>query len=157
LAGLQFIDQSTIVESNTTWYDDLNATVIGFGCLHPKDERCGGSAVISNGILKRLNFSPPPDLTLQKAVEVLGEPTHVDYYPFHPEAGGCIIRLIWFPQEISVTSVDRDSEEQCQKIQQNGHIAPNALVDFIMYIGHEPSATQPAGCINCYPWPGFAK
>jgi hypothetical protein len=73
LTTLPFVDPA-IVEATYIWANDENAKNVGFGCLHPKDEKCGGSIILSQGKLKRLALSPPLGLTFQKAVSILEQP-----------------------------------------------------------------------------------
>ena len=157
LKTLPFVDPAT-AEATYIWADDENAKNVGFGCLHPKDEKCGGSIILSQGKLKRLAFSPPRGLTFQKAVEVLSQPDSIQYEPFHAEVGGCVIDLIWSQKGVYITSIDRTNEEQCRKIRETGYVSPDVTVTQIFYVTPKVFESGPNGFFNArVPWPGFAK
>jgi hypothetical protein len=154
LKSLSFIDPSTIGEWGTSWLGDDTAKEIYFGCLYPKDDRCGG-AIISHGKLKRLWLDVSYELTFQKAVDLLGLPNYMDYRPYHPEAGGCIVQLIWSQKGILLTNLDTKNDAECRRIDEGGRVSPDIRVVEVVYVSLEALESEPDGCLSCVPWSGF--
>ncbi len=156
LEELAFIDQDSIRETDFAWLGDPNAKEIFYGCLHPKDESCGG-ARFANGKLKLLWMAVGYDLTFAIAVERLGSPEYVDYGPYHPEVGGCVIDLNWPEKGITLHSLDMNSDQQCRAIKDGGGIDSGIRVKTIYYGAKEVSGPKPGGCCTRIPWPGFVE
>ena len=156
LKTLPFLDPTT-KEWGVSWPGDDNASEIGFNCLHPKETACGGSAIISQGILKRLDFSPPRTLSFQEAVKVLDPPDYMNYGPASP-GGGCFVTLFWAKKGVYLSSIDSKNEEQCREIQKTGHVASGIVVTHIYYVTAELLASESKDHgPDKIPWPGFAN
>ncbi len=158
LKTLPFVDPTTIGEAPTTWLGDVNAKEVGFDCLHPKTRECNGGFIISQGKLKRIALSPPVGLTFQQAVAVLNQPDSIEYRPFHVEAGGCVIYLLWPQKGIIISYIDQTNDGPCQQIRETDQVSPNLTVVDILYITPDVFKTGSNGSFNDrIPWPGFAK
>ena len=158
LGKLPFIDSTSITTWGYIWLNDDSAQQIGFSCSHPKDEECGGSAIISQDKLKRLDFSSPHELTFKKAVSILAQPDYMDYRPLNPEGTGCVITLIWSKKGVYLTSIDLKNEEPCRKIRVTGHVDPDIVVTQIYYVTRDVLAPGSKGYFaNSIPWAGFAQ
>ncbi len=156
LNQLSFIDSSSIKEVGTSWLGDDTAKEILFGCTHPQVKSCGG-VLISQDKLKRLWFIVGYELTFQATVDQLGPPDYVDYGPYHPEVGGCIIDLNWPEKGIVVENMDTRSDAQCQNVKQGKSFSPEIGVTAIFYSVKEGFGTHPGGCCTRISWPGFTK
>ena len=158
LNKLPFVDPATIAESTTTWLDDYEAKNITFGCLHPQDPECGGSLVLSRGKLKGLWFKLSYPLTFQMAADRLGLPDYIDYRPFSPEGGGCVITLDWRQKGVSITHIDRTSGNRCQQIRKNGRVPSGTPVTQMVYVAPEAFQPWPKGVVtSSTPFPGFVE
>lgn len=157
LEQLPFIDQASIRETTgLVWLGDEDAKEIYWGCLHPRVKSCGG-ARLSQGKLKLLWLAVGYDLTFKTVIDQLGPPDYVDYGPYHPEAGGCQIHLMWPQRLISVDSLDKRSDAECQAITSGKGISNGTGVRTIYYSVRETFGPQPGGCCTRIPWPGFTE
>lgn len=156
LEGLAFIDQDSIRETKFAWLGDPNAKEIHYGCSHPRDKSCGG-AQFANDRLKLLWMTVGYNLSFEMAVEKLGFPDYVDYGPYHPEVGGCVIDLNWPEKGITLQSLNRGSDTSCQALRDGRGVDPNISVKTIYYGTSEVFGPEPGGCCNRIPWPGFVE
>lgn len=157
LRKLPSVDSSSIWEGTVYWGGDEGAKQIGFSCLHPKDQRCGGGFIFSRGVVKRISLTPAYELTFQMAVDRIGNPDYLEYRPYSPHGEGCWIGLYW-ARGIILQMSDRSSWEQCQEIQRLNTVSPIILVDDITYITRDAFAPPPKGMITSKtPFPGFTR
>lgn len=162
LKTLPFIDQASIVKYNTVWQNDENALGISYGCLSVREDdwktRCGG-ADFSGGKLKSLWMAVNYELTFGTAVDLLNQPSHIDYGPYHAEVsgGGCIVDLIWPDKGIVIRAVQTTGNSICQSLRDGNGIDSNTEVQSIYYIAEEAFGPEPRACCTRISWPGFTK
>ena len=156
LKKLPFVDLKWIKEFKTFWFEDNNAMGINYGCIHPRDELCGG-IIVSRDKIKNMWQSVGYSLTVKMVVDKLGKPEYVDYGGYHPEVGGCELILAWPEKEISVERVDPKNEIPCQEIREGHGIPPETKITGIFYGVKEAYGSEPRGGLTRISWPGFSE
>jgi hypothetical protein len=157
LEQLPFINQASIQETDEHEYlGDTNAIVISWGCFHPLNKSCG-YARLAHGKLIMIWQSIGYNLTFKTIVGELGPPGYIDYRPYHPEVGGCVIYLYWPDQNISVGTLDTKHDKVCLAIKQGNGIPENTPVESITYMVKEFFSTESRGFGLHQPWPGFVE
>jgi hypothetical protein len=156
LTQLEFIDSASVQEYSDRWFEDDHALGIAFDCIHPKIAGCV-NAIISGDKLKWLRTSAGSKLTVKMTVDKLGIPSYVDYGPYAPEVGGCIVTLAWPPRGISIGMLDTRNDEACRAIRDGHGIPADLRVTSLDYTVQGAFTSDPGGCCKRVLWPGFAK
>jgi hypothetical protein len=156
LRKLLFVDQTSINEYITIWQNDEQAVNVGWSCLHPKNDSCGGGARFSGNKLERLSLTPGYSFTFSDTVQKLGPPNYVSYFPgMDPK---CDLSLVWPAQGISVNGQLPKLCPSLDEIKTGLPINPNIQVVEISFESPAILHSWIAQSHDGYqPWPGFSE
>ena len=146
LSSLPFVRGSR--ELSASWDGDDAAVSIYWFCI---DGAYCGELTISADMLVQVALFFHYEVTLQEAVASLGIPSGIAHGPYHPEAGGCSVRVDWSESAVWVEFTDTRDDAVCDALD-SGARPPRDLALHMAVYGI-PDQSQP--CALCLPWPGF--
>jgi hypothetical protein len=160
--SLSFIDPKEFPEERSSYWDSTRraqvaVTLIRLKCRQPEWKTCAALLVV-NDVLRQIDLSPPPALTLGEAVAHLGPPDYVRRMTLQSNVRLCDVALIWKERGIWIVFRNGSSQVRCQDVHSSKDVSPNLPVGQIIYGSADDyifaTASESGGDL---PWSGFAQ
>ena len=156
--------EDTLLAVNELPFIDSNKTedfgrIVNFLCEVPENTGCV-RMTYDNGDLEYLYVFPNYPITMEQAVEKLGDPDGYWAGPTDPSARGCSLGLVWNKKQLILGYTEYRSglpfwgRDLCQQIRDNNGKIPKDIKDIIVSdVFYTPS--DYLGLSNYNTWVGF--
>jgi len=155
LQGLPFVDQGSIREWNTVWFDDEIAIEIHYKCKALGSDSCGG-ILLSDGTAKRIWFSVGNYATTESLIDRFGIPTYVDLGMWGVEIPGCTIDLVWADHGVMASYGSRKTKT-CDQLRDGIGFNHTLAFNSIMYLHTDSFTNNLCSACERIQWPGFEE
>jgi hypothetical protein len=146
--------QGSITEDLSQQRDGESALVIDFRC--PDRSFCGRLLFSAGGILRTIWIPIRYELRIQTAVTLRGEPSSLESGLYHPEAGGCDLRLVWSDLEVIAESLDTDERANCEAAERGESIPSSVRITYVTYTADDLALEEPLPTFVRVSWPGLS-
>ncbi len=154
LQQLPFVDQKSMHETNAVSPNNKNTKEITYNCIYQDKDECRNlSFYFDQEKLTSIFITPAYLLTFGDAVQQLGNPDYVYYYPRGADDLSCSISVKWIKQSVEVAS-DYTDGYLCPAVGEKVRSDIN-----IVYLGYFQKDDADAKSCNigksCHPWVGL--
>ncbi len=152
LRELPFVNQARLRESRSSWLNGTDALIVSWWGQNPTSY---GQATISGDILQVLSVPVDYELTLEKAIQILGSPVYVEYGPYSGEQRGTVLELAWPNRGVTASYVNTSTDALYQSLHSGKKLSRNQRIERFSYAVPEAFNEKPSAGFTRIPWSGF--